>query len=234
MDKFKLSAQERKVLGRKVKTLRESGVLPANVYGKKEKSISVKVDLKDFEKVYGKAGETSLVDLELGKTTKPVLIDNVQKDPVTGQYLHVDFKQVDLKEKVIAQVPVELIGESPAEKQGLGTLVQQIDEIEVESLPTDIPEKFEIDVSGLEEVDALVHIKELKYNKSKVELKVEKDEIIVKIEPLREEEEPVVQAQESEEEQPEEGEEELSEGETKEEESPKEPEKGEKEESKEK
>jgi len=80
-----------------------------------------------------------------------------------------------------------LIGESPAEKQGLGTVVQQINEVEVESLPADIPEKFEIDISGLVEVDNMIQIKDIKMDEKKVEIKDDVEQIIAKVEPQKEE-----------------------------------------------
>ena len=188
MDTKTLKGEARKVLGRKIKNLRKEGVLPGNLYGKKVKSESVQVTLKDFEKVYKEVGETGLLTLQIGKSEKPVLIHNVQTHPVTDEPIHVDFLQVDLKEKVTAEVPVELTGESPAEKQGLGTVVLMIDEIEVEALPGDLPEKFEIDKGTLTEVDQVVKVGDLKVDKSKVEVNVGEEEIVVKVEPPQKEE----------------------------------------------
>jgi large subunit ribosomal protein L25 len=188
MDKQILKAETRKVLGRKVKNLRKQGILPGNVYGKKIKSEAVQVSLKDFEKVYKEVGETGLLSLKVGNSDKPVLVHNVQTNPVTGDIIHVDFLQVDLKEKVTAEVPVELTGESPAEKQAIGTVVQQINEIEVEALPTDLPEKFEVSVEGLSEVDQAIFVKDLKVDKSKVEIKADPEAIVAKVEPPQKEE----------------------------------------------
>jgi large subunit ribosomal protein L25 len=110
MNKLNLKAEKRKVVGRKVKNLRAEGILPANIYGKKVKSESIQVALKDFEKVFKEAGETGLVMLQVGETEKPVLIHNLQLNPVSEDLYHVDFLQVDLKEKVEASVAVELTG----------------------------------------------------------------------------------------------------------------------------
>jgi large subunit ribosomal protein L25 len=189
MDKYNLKAEKRKISGRKVKTLRNEGLLPANIYGKKVKSLAIQVAQIEFEKVYKEAGETGIVELAVGKEKRPVLINNVQVHPVTDLPLHVDFLQIDLKEKVTADVPVELIGESPAEKSGLGTVVQYLNEIEVEALPGDLPEKFEIDLSKLTEVDQSVFIKDLAADTKKVEVKADADQILVKVEPPRKEEE---------------------------------------------
>lgn len=190
MDKHALKAQKRDLTGRKVKNLRNEGFLPANVFGKKVKSLSVQVSTKDFVEVYKKAGETGIVSLEVEKEkeARPVLIYNMQVHPVTDSPLHVDFLQVDLKVKVTAHVPVELVGESPAEKQALGTVVQQIQEIEVEALPADLPEKFEIDKAELIEVDQLVKVADLKVDRSKVEIKTDAESIVVKVEPPQKEE----------------------------------------------
>ncbi len=188
MNKKTLKAEERKLTGRKVKNLRKQGLLPGNVYGKKVKSVSVQVDLKEFEKVYKEAGETGLVELEVGKDVRPVLIHGLQVNPKSDEPIHVDFLQVDLKAKVSAQVPVEIIGESPAEKQGIGTVVQQLNDIEVEALPTDLPEKFEINVESLTEVDQAIYVKDIKVDKEKVDLKADPEAIVAKVEPPQKEE----------------------------------------------
>ncbi len=188
MTKTTLKAEKRTQEGRKVKKLRSEGILPGNVYGKKIKSQSVQVVLKDFDKIYKEIGETGLLTLQIGNEEKPVLIHNLQLNPVSDEPVHVDFLQVDLKEKVEADIPVELIGESPAEKQALGTVVQYINEIKVEALPTDLPEEFQVDSSVLAEVDQAVLVKDLKYDKSKVEIKDDLEAIVAKVEPPQKEE----------------------------------------------
>lgn len=188
MRKTILKAENRTIEGRKVKKLRKEGNLPGNIYGKKIKSQSVQVNLKDFEKVYKEVGETGLLALTVGGEEKPVLIHNLQLNPATDQPIHVDFLQVDLKEKVEADIPVELTGESPAEKQAIGTVVQYINEIKAEALPADLPEKFIVDASTLAEVDQSVLVKDLKYDKSKVEIKGDLDAIVAKVEPPQKEE----------------------------------------------
>lgn len=188
MPKAILKAEKRTVEGRKVKKLRKEGYLPGNVFGKKIKSQSVQVNLKDFEKTYKEVGETGLLTLNVGSEDRPVLIHNLQLNPVTDDPIHVDFLQVDLKEEVEANIPIELVGESPAEKQALGTVVQYINEIKVEALPGDLPEKFEVDISTLLEVDQSIIVKDLKYDKSKVEIKDDVEAIVAKVEPPQKEE----------------------------------------------
>ncbi len=188
MVKINLKAEDRKLTGRKVKTLRASGILPANIYGRDVKSVAVSISDKDFRDVFKKAGETGIVEITLGKETRPVLVHNVQVHPATGAILHVDFLQVNLKEKVTAQIPVELIGESPVEKSGVGTLVLLVQELEVEGLPGDLPKSFEIDATKLTEVDQVVKISDLKYKKDEIEVKADGETIIAKVEPPQKEE----------------------------------------------
>ncbi len=181
--KNKLKAEKREIFGRKVNRLRKEGLIPSNIFGKKIKSEAVTVNAKEFEDIFKKAGETQIIDLN----GKSVLVSNMQTDPVSGLTLHVDFRQVDLTEKIEAKVPVEVEGESPAEKQNLGLAVQQIHEIEVEALPADLPEKIVIDISELVQVDQAIYVKDLKVDK-KVEIKTDLELIVVKVEPPTKEE----------------------------------------------
>lgn len=206
MDKVTLKVEKRELTGRKTKRLRKDGILPANVYGKKVKSQAVQVGLLDFQKVFEQTGETGLVELHVNGDKRPVLVHNVQLDPVSDLPIHVDFLQVDLKVKVTAQIPVELTGESPAEKQGLGTVVQYLDEVEVEALPADLVEKIEVDISNMETVDQAILVKDLKVDTKKIEVKDDLEQIVAKVEPPKEEKEEVAPAAE-----PQEGE--ITEGE---------------------
>ena len=191
MATLKLEVEKRKIFGRKVKRLRREGLLPANIYGKKIKSLAVQLSEKDFLGVYKEAGETSIVDLKVKgeKKSRPVLIANLQTDPVTDRPLHVDFHQVVLTEKTTATIPIELSGEAPAVAQKLGILVQQINELEVEALPKDLPEKFVVDTSSLIQVDDAILVKDIRVDKKKVEIKVDGNRIVAKIEPPTKEEE---------------------------------------------
>ncbi len=190
MPEIKLTAQKRTLVGKKVKKLRKEGLIPANIFGKKIKSQSLSLDKKEFEKVFEEVGETRIVNLEVEgeKEGRPVMIQNLQKNPVTEEILHADLRQVILTEKVTADIPVEMTGEAPAAEQKLGILIQNISEIEVEALPLDLPEKFVVDVSGLVNVGDEILVKSIKVNKSKVELKIDENQVVVKIEPLAKEE----------------------------------------------
>jgi large subunit ribosomal protein L25 len=224
MQEIKLNAKKRDVFGKKVKLLRKDGLVPANVYGKKTKSIGLVLEKGEFEKVFKEAGETSVVKLLIDgdKEDRPILFQNIQRSPTTEQPLHVDLRQIVLTEKVTAQIPVEIVGESPAVEQKLGILIQTVSEIEVEALPMDLPEKFVVDVAKLENVGNEATVKDLSFDKSKIEIHAEEEVVLAKIEPLAAEEvaPPVEEVAEGEEaavegEKPAEGEA-STEGETKE------------------
>ncbi|MBI4067601.1 50S ribosomal protein L25 [Candidatus Gottesmanbacteria bacterium] len=183
MDKITLSAQKRSVVGKKVRRLRKEGMLPANVYGKKVKSAAVTVSLADFDKVYKKAGETGLIELKVGGEIRPVLIHNIQLDPVKMSPMHADFYQVDLKEKVAANVSIELVGEAPAVAAKTGVLLTLLDEIEVEALPRDLPEKIIVKVDHLSVVDQVVKVSDLMVDKA-VKILTPLDREVVKVAPL--------------------------------------------------
>ncbi len=183
MKTYKLTAQKRDLLGRKVKNLRAKGQVPATVYGKNIKSASVAVEQGVFEKLYADAGETGLVELSLDGEVRPVLIHTVQRDAVRGSLLHVEFHQVDLKENVRANVPVELVGESPAVAQKAGALLTLLNEVEVEALPTELPEKIEVDITKLAAVGDELKISDLKVPKG-VTMLTDVEQIVAKVDSL--------------------------------------------------
>lgn len=192
MNQINLNAEERKVFGKKLKSIRKDGALPVNVFGRSINSYALQVNYQEFEKVYNEAGETGLIELKTGSKNVPILIHSIQRDPVSNKMLHADLIQVDLKQKVSAEVPIEIIGEAPAEKQGLGTMVLQMNEIQVEALPADLPDKFEIDVSLLTEEDQSLTVADIKVDAKKVEIKEDLQSVVVKIEKAKEEKEEVV------------------------------------------
>lgn len=187
-DRPELSAKKRKVLGRKVKSLRREGILPANLYGKKVKSQALELPLSQFQKIFDKAGETGLVDLKTNGESSPVLISNVQFDPVSSLPIHTDFHQVSLTEKTTADIPIELVGEAPAVTQKIGILIQPLSEVEVEALPADLPDRLEVNISNLKEIDDAVTVGDLIVNAKKVKVLVDKSEIVAMITPLVKEE----------------------------------------------
>lgn len=181
-----LKAEKREIFGKKVKKLRKQGILPASIYGNEFASQSVQLNLKEVEKLFGHAGESSLIDLQLDGATLPVLFKNPQYNPLSGNLTHIDLHKVNLKEKITAMVPIEIIGESPAVKAG-NVLMEITMEIEVEALPTDLPEKITIDISKLENVDQAITAADLTVDRKKVEVITEADQVIVKVAAPKEE-----------------------------------------------
>lgn len=175
-----LEAVKREIVGKKVRVLRKEGLVPVGVYGKDVKSVALSVNAKEFEKVYDKVGETGLVDLKFDNKTLPVLVKNVQIHPVNRKIIHAELHAVKLTEKIKAKVPVELVGESPAVQNNVGVLLQTLQEIEVEALPTELPEKIEVDVSALSDIGQQVTVSELKIPKG-VEVLTDGEELVVKV-----------------------------------------------------
>lgn len=185
MDRFSLHAEERKILGKKVKRLRKDGQLPGHVFGKALPGEAVAVTTSDFLKTFHLTGETAVIGLKIGEEkVRPVLIREVQYDPITGAPIHVDFYQVDLTKKVKVPIPLELIGEQP-EKVHLGEAIvlQTLNELEVEALPADLVEKIEVDISSLKEINDAILVGQLNYDKEKLTIHADADEIVVKLAP---------------------------------------------------
>lgn len=189
MNRHKLKAQKREVFGKKLKNMRRQGTIPGVIYGPKFDSLAIQFDLKEFDEVFKLAGETNILEIFLReKESYSVLIKKVQLHPLSDLPLHVDFYKVDLGKKVTAKVPVEFIGESEAVKSGEGVLLELVHEIEVESLPTDIPSAFQVDISPLKSLDDMITITDLKIPLG-VTVKLEPEELICKITELMKEEE---------------------------------------------
>lgn len=163
-EKIILKGEKREILGKKVKKLRKEGWLPANIYGREIKSQSIKVKIKDFIKAYKKAGTTQIIYLSLKGEKKelPVLIQNVQKHPTTDSFLHADFRHVNLASTIKTLIPLKLKGESEAVKSGEGVLLSLTEELMVEALPQNLPEKIEIDISSLKKINDEIRVKDLK------------------------------------------------------------------------
>jgi large subunit ribosomal protein L25 len=192
-DKHEIKAENRSVLGKKVKKLRKDGLTPATVYGKGIESKSIQFVSKELEKMFEELGESTLVEVSLDEKEKlPVLFRNPQYHPVEGNLIHIDCYKVNLKEKITATVPLEFVGESLAVKNG-NILVTVTDEVEIEALPADLPEKIEVDISVLEDLESTITVKDLKIDSSKLTMITDIEQLVVKVEEPKEEiiEEPV-------------------------------------------
>jgi len=179
MKHTKLIAEKRTVLGKKVKKLRREGITPGNVYGKNIKSQAIQVNTKEFTDVYSEVGETGLVDLTLGEQIIPVLVQNVNKN-FRNLILHADFYQVNLKEKVKAAVPLEIVGEPKAVIDKVGLLMNILSEVEVEALPEELPDNIEVNVEHLANIDEQITVADLKVP-ADVEILTDKEQVVSKI-----------------------------------------------------
>jgi len=185
-----IKVKKREILGKKVKNLRQKGVLPAVLYGPKIKNLSLEVDFKEFENIYKETGESSLVLLEVGGPSTgsgqvkkfPVLIHEVKKDPLTGKLIHVDFYQPILTEEVEVTVPIIFEGEAPAVKEFGGTLVREISEIEVKALPQNLPHEIRVNIENLKTLEDEILVKDLKLPEG-AKVQREPDEIITVVIP---------------------------------------------------
>lgn len=184
-----LTAQKRELSGKKVKALRQKGLLPAVLYGPKIKSQSLVVGVKEFEKIYQEAGESSLIELVVGKEKTPVLIHQLQRDPLTSGFLHVDFYAAPLTQEIEAKVPLVFEGSSPAVKELGGTLVKNMTEIEVKALPQDLPHDIKLDISGLKTFEDSIFVENLSLPEKVKVLKDSKEVIAHVVPPTKVEEE---------------------------------------------
>lgn len=183
-----LKAELRELVGKKAKQLRKQNLIPAIMYGNKIAAQNLVVNYLDFERVYSKAGESTLVELEVAGKKANVLIHDIQLEPMSGRYTHIDFFQVNMKEEVETEIPLEFVGESEAVKALGGVLVKNLDAIKVKCLPSDLPEKFEIDLSKLKTFEDVIAAKDLKTSK-KVEIMLEDETVIAMVSEPRSEEE---------------------------------------------
>ncbi|MGB9612613.1 MAG: 50S ribosomal protein L25 [Candidatus Margulisiibacteriota bacterium] len=165
MEKIELEVEKREEFGRRLKKLRSQGFIPAIIYGRKISPLAIAVDKKVFVKniLESEAGMNAIVTLKVKGEEKKgiaVLTHGVQKDPLTGEIIHIDFRHIVMDEVVKTKVPVELVGVPTGVKDGGGVLVHGLREVEVECLPTDIPDKFEVDVTQLKIGDSL-HVSDI-------------------------------------------------------------------------
>jgi large subunit ribosomal protein L25 len=198
---MELIAQKRETVGKKIKDVRSERKIPAVMFGKGLDSVPLLLDLNSFIKVYREAGETSLVDLKTGDAKESVLIKDVQLDPVSSLPIHVGFHKVNLKEKITAQIPVEVVGEeeNALVKSGDAFVLALLNEITVEALPMDLPSEFVINVAGLLEIGDGVTIGQLAYDKEKVEIvDHEEDDYVIRLDHAQMEEEPEEEVSEEE------------------------------------
>ena len=157
-----LHAESREVIGKQVKALRRTGKLPAVIYGKYiERPIPIVMDFHDSSQILNSVAQSTLIDIDVNGQVYPVLIREKQRNFIKGNLIHVDFMAVSLQEKLRAQVRVEVTGESPAVKDYNALIVTGTNELDVECLPTDLPDRIVVDVSNLKRIGDAIYVRDL-------------------------------------------------------------------------
>ncbi|MCX6004293.1 MAG: 50S ribosomal protein L25 [Chloroflexi bacterium] len=177
------------------------GLIPANIFGHGIDSLAVQVDSRKLQHVLARAGGTDLISLKVGDSATPtrVLIRKIQRNPMTGDPIHVDFYQVRMTEKLKAEVPLLFIGEAPALIIKTLSLLHTLTSLHIEALPDDLPHNIEVDISSLAEADQAIHVKDIKVGK-KITVLSDPDTMVIKVAIIRKQVEEVAEVKAAEEE----------------------------------
>jgi large subunit ribosomal protein L25 len=191
-DQIILEAEKRTIKGKQVNALRREGVLPGIIYGRIGKEqidpILIQMNLHDASKIINTLTGSSLVKVDVDGEQYPVVVREVQKDVIYGTLRHVDFMAVSLTEKLQTAVPIELIGQAPAETNMAAVVVTGISELEIECLPQDMPERIEVDATVLVDMDSVILVKDLDLSDN-IEVLTDPEEMIAGVTFEEEEEE---------------------------------------------
>ncbi len=157
-----LQAESRSVLGKKVKRLRRDDLVPANLYGRGQESHAIQASMNEIRRVFSAVDRNAVVSMSIdgASDTIPVVLRDIQRHPVTRRLLHLDFYQVDLTRAIHSEARLLLIGDSEAVTKG-GTVVQSLEHLVLEALPTDMPSVIEVDISVLEDFGHSVLVRDL-------------------------------------------------------------------------
>jgi large subunit ribosomal protein L25 len=206
MEKLTLKASQREVVGKKTRFLRRKGITPAHLFGHGLDSLSLQCDTPELKQTIVRAGMTRIIKLAIegDKEPRSVFIREIQREPLGGGLLHVDFYEVKMTEKIKAAVPIILVGEAPAMKEKGRTVSQNLTELNVESLPDELPPQIEVDLSPLEEVEQAIFVRDIALGPG-VTVLDEPDQLVVKVSEVRMEVEEEVVAEEVAAEEAEEG-----------------------------
>jgi large subunit ribosomal protein L25 len=205
MARTELQVETREVKGKKVAVLRRAGVLPGNVFGRGLDSVAVQMTAEAMEKTLRGSSVNEVIDLKIAgeRSARPVVIQKIQRHPLTSAALHADFFQVSLREKMRADVPLVVVGRSEAIDTYNGVLVTALEALHVEALPLDVPARIEVDITPLAELESSVHVRDLVVP-SNVTVLTDSEVVVVKVAAprvaLEEEEEAAAAAEEAEEE----------------------------------
>ncbi len=163
MARRELPVETREVTGKKVAALRRSGVLPGNVYGKGLASVSIQIKTEALDRALKASDANEVLDLRISgeADSRPVVVQKMQRHPISNSPLHAEFYQVSLSEKMHAEVPLIVIGQSEAVVTYNGVLMNALSSIMVEALPLDLPSSIEVDITPLVELEQSLHVGDL-------------------------------------------------------------------------
>lgn len=192
MSGLQLSATIRDKFGKQANSLRKKGIVPAVLYGHGKNTVSLSVDFKEFSRAFKEAGESTIINLNIEKDgevkTQPVLIHEVDFDPVSDAARHIDFYVVKMDEATIVTVPLVFIGESPAVKTLGGILMKNLHEVKISALPKDLPHEISVDISVIKIFADHIYLKDLKLSHG-VKILDNLEEVVALVKPPRTEEE---------------------------------------------
>ncbi|HEY8692339.1 MAG TPA: 50S ribosomal protein L25 [Chloroflexota bacterium] len=190
-DTLTLEVAPRSAKGKANKALRRSGSVPVHVFGHGIESQGLQAEEKALRHVVHQAGASGLIDIQVEGQPQKVMVRKVQRHPVNGKLIHVDFYQVRMDTKTRVRLALLFVGEAPGVKLHDGSLLHAVEAINVEALPGDLPHHLEVDISVLEELDQALHIRDLVIP-DKLTVLDDPDEMVAKIQPPRKVEEEVV------------------------------------------
>ncbi len=196
METPKLKVQKRTLIGKRVKSLRQSGQLPGVLYGAGIESMPIELDGREASRLLSRASSSTLIELDLDNELHSVLVRGTQRDVIRGNYLHVDFLKVALDERIRAEVPIELVGEAPAAEAAGVVLLTGVSTVEVEALPADLPDRITVNLEILENLEDSIAVSDLFLGEN-VTMLTELDELIAR--PIYQEEEIIEEEVEEEE-----------------------------------
>lgn len=161
MEKVVLKAAKRDVTGKQVKALRREGKLPAVIYGRHVEPISIALEAHSAGLALSKLTSSSLVTIDVEGAEYPALVRERQRDYIKGVLTHVDFLAVDMNEKIRTSVGLAFVGVSGAVKDYNGILVHNLERLEVECFPGDLPERIEVDIAMLKQIGDLIRVRDV-------------------------------------------------------------------------
>ena len=163
MEQIELWANNRDILGKGVRFLRRQGITPAHLFGHGLKSLTLQCETAKLERSLAQAGETRLITLKVNdeKKARPVLVREVQTEPLTRKLLHVDFYQVKMEETVEVEIPIVLVGEAPALEARDNMLLRELNTLTVECLPAKIPTRLEVNIGSLTDAGQALRVKDI-------------------------------------------------------------------------